>query len=115
MKKIHAWVRLTKGEVDAIGHVYRPCGCSRCLRYTKALRKLRERIGVVSEYSHTHMHVVMGNDYPACVFSTEAAAEEYCKAKTKEEAKQKVGTHGWLGTRIHWRVYSFVLDEPYNP
>ena len=44
--------------------------------------------------------VVMGNDYPAAVFSTNAAAVEFCDDQNKHGDK-----------RIYWRVYEFALDN----
>jgi hypothetical protein len=43
--------------------------------------------------------VVMGNDYPDAVFSTEEAAEAHC-------ALQRLKTK-----RIHWRVYGFAVRK----
>jgi hypothetical protein len=43
--------------------------------------------------------VVMGNDFPDAVFSTEAAADAYC-------AMQK-----GINSRIYWRSFDFVLDK----
>lgn len=47
------------------------------------------------------VYVVMGNDFPDCVFSTEAAAEAYCESK---KAERREGYR-----RIYWRVYEFEV------
>jgi len=53
----------------------------------------------IKELERRAVFVVMGNDHPAAVFSTEAAAEEFCAAKKHDG-----------NTRIYWRVYEFTLD-----
>lgn len=45
--------------------------------------------------------VVMGNDYPDCVFTTEKSAEAYCEGRRKEFQKGQA--------RIYWRIYEFRL------
>lgn len=47
--------------------------------------------------------VVMANDYPDSVFSTERDAEAYC-------TKQRDAPSSQL-RRIYWRVYEFTLDK----
>lgn len=47
--------------------------------------------------------VVMGNDYPAAVFSDIGAAEAYCNRRSKENKD------GY--TRVYWRVYDFDLNK----
>ena len=49
--------------------------------------------------------VVMGNDYPAAVFSNEKAADAY--AKRRAEANKKYVENG--GGMIYWRAYEFDL------
>lgn len=48
------------------------------------------------------VYVVMGNDFPAGVFSTQALADAYCESQKAEDAKR--------GARIYWRVYEYELD-----
>jgi hypothetical protein len=48
------------------------------------------------------MFVVMGNDYPAAVFSTIGMAETFCEYRRKVDINK---------SRIHWRVYEFTLDD----
>lgn len=58
------------------------------------------------------VYVVMGNDYPKTVFSTDLSAEEFCKralAKDKAEAL-RLGDRDYGSPRIYWRWYSFELD-----
>jgi len=43
--------------------------------------------------------VVMGNDFPDSVFSSEAAAEEFCRLQRPNSP------------RIYWRVYPFRVDD----
>lgn len=50
--------------------------------------------------------VVMGNDYPDAVFTTEAAAKAYC-----EEQKKKSLYPGTSTPRIYWRTYEFELRD----
>ena len=50
------------------------------------------------------VYVVMGNDYPKCVFTTEAVADKFCADK---KAEQKANH----GPRIYWRVYGFPLQH----
>jgi hypothetical protein len=57
----------------------------------------------------TKVFVVMGNDFPAAVFTTEQAAEDYCVDQREEtEAKRKRGEGSG---RIYWRVYPFDLQS----
>lgn len=51
--------------------------------------------------------VVMGNDYPQAVFTTEARAEAYCVEMRKADALESKQT----GQRrmVYWRVYAFPL------
>lgn len=58
------------------------------------------------------VYVVMGNDYPSAVFSTEAAAEAYCKTATDEheaEMRKMYGDKGFW-SHIHYRAYDFEID-----
>jgi hypothetical protein len=51
--------------------------------------------------------VIMGNDYPDCVFATEEAAEKYLRSKMDDPAnKLKYG-----GARIYWRHYEFEVRQ----
>lgn len=54
------------------------------------------------------VYVVMGNDYPDCVFSDEGAADRYVKAKTVEN-KRSMETG--YSRRVYWRVYLFDLKD----
>lgn len=56
----------------------------------------------------TKVYVVMCNDYPDAIFSTETAAEEYCAAK---KAGLALREHSKYGPRVHWRYYEFELDR----
>jgi hypothetical protein len=57
--------------------------------------------------------VVMGNDYPDAVFSTEKAAEDYCAERARSamwrRAKNKAGIE-YAGHVVHWRSYKFTMD-----
>lgn len=44
------------------------------------------------------VYVIMGNDFPECVFADKLDADEY--VKDREQPKPR---------RIHWRVYEFDL------
>lgn len=50
--------------------------------------------------------VVMGNDFPNAVFSSEAAADEYCARKKAEPP-----VHHGNFRRIYWRTYEFELQQ----
>jgi hypothetical protein len=51
--------------------------------------------------------VVMGNDYPDSVFSTQDAAEAYVeKKRAADPERQRL----YGGMMIYWRWYSFDLD-----
>lgn len=50
----------------------------------------------------TVVHVVMGNDYPAAVFSSPERAEAYCRAK-----REKADREGM----VYWRTYEFPVDK----
>lgn len=51
----------------------------------------------------TPVWVVMGNDYPEAVFTTESKAEEFCqKMKEQQKGEQR---------RIYWRSYKFILNR----
>lgn len=51
--------------------------------------------------------VVMGNDYPEAVFSSNKLAQEYCDRKKKENEKDiKRGT----SRTIYYRPYGFMVD-----
>lgn len=54
------------------------------------------------------VYIVMGNDYPAAVFSDKKIAEAYCYKKKKEEKPHESAV--WKGTQIYWRSYEFTLD-----
>jgi hypothetical protein len=58
------------------------------------------------------VYVVMGNDYPAAVFSTEEAAKTYCEtatAKHEAEMRKMFGARGFW-PRIYYRPYGFKID-----
>jgi hypothetical protein len=48
------------------------------------------------------VYVVMGNDFPDCVFSTEKSAEEYCVKKKLENKLDRL---------IYWRYYEFEVKQ----
>ncbi|TDR34709.1 hypothetical protein [Aquamicrobium defluvii] len=50
--------------------------------------------------------VVMGNDFPAAVFTTEQAAQLCCEEESAKNEKRKRDGYG----AIYWRVYSFDLQ-----
>jgi len=52
-----------------------------------------------------NVYVVMGNDFPEAVFSSDADAQAFC-----EKIRDVPPAHKF-GPRIHWRVYNFVLDH----
>ena len=65
------------------------------------------------------VYVVMGNDYPECVFESEAAAEAFVESKInqqreiKDQYKKKQLSPLALpaGARIYWRWYEFELQK----
>ena len=52
------------------------------------------------------VYVIMCNDYPDCVISTEDGADDYVKARIAVERALKP-----RGPRIHWRWYKFTLNK----
>ncbi len=52
--------------------------------------------------------VVMSNDFPDSVFSTESAAEQYVDLKLEQQRAAK-GSGAFFGSHIHWRWYEFEL------
>ena len=50
--------------------------------------------------------VVMSNDFPDCVISTEEGAEDYVATRIAVERALKP-----RGPRIYWRWYEFTLDK----
>lgn len=50
-----------------------------------------------------NVYVVMGNDYPDAVFTTQELADAYC-AKQKQVDLMN-------GRRIYWRVYPFPVKD----
>lgn len=56
------------------------------------------------------VYIVMGNDYPDAVFTTEAAAATYCSDKSAETPKLP----GSRVPRIYWRWYAFELQGAIN-
>lgn len=56
---------------------------------------------------HKPVWVVMGNDYPDAVFTSETEAEAYCFQK--RTLNQKHREQG--GRLIYWRTYRFALDK----
>jgi hypothetical protein len=52
------------------------------------------------------MFVIMGNDYPAGICSTEAEAEKYIETKKSDTKDQ-----AFHAPRIYWRHYDFWLDQ----
>jgi hypothetical protein len=49
--------------------------------------------------------VIMGNDFPDCVFASEEAAEKFIEQKKAEYDKSA------LRPRIYWRFYEFEVRE----
>ena len=49
--------------------------------------------------------VIMSNDYPDCVFSSEKAAEAFVKSKMEDKATRLPGGI----PRIYWRAYEFEV------
>lgn len=43
------------------------------------------------------VYVVMGNDFPECVYDDEKKAEKFIAGEKKKDTSR----------RIHWRVYAF--------
>lgn len=70
-------------------------GCSR--------QEAKDRI-LMAFHNTAQVYVVMGNDFPECVFATKQAAEAFCKKKRLEQKAQN-------GPHIYWRVYEFKLLE----
>jgi hypothetical protein len=56
----------------------------------------------------TPIFIVMGNDYPAAVFSTQAFADRYVDDRKRDEARRQAEGRC---TPIHWSVYTFPLDQ----
>lgn len=54
------------------------------------------------------VYVVMGNDYPDCVFANEAAADSYITEKKKADPSFGVK---YAAPRIYWRSYEFELRD----
>lgn len=52
--------------------------------------------------------VVMGNDFPDAVFSTEEKADAYINLKKDEEALRMASEQ--YPRRVYWRSYEFGLD-----
>jgi hypothetical protein len=59
------------------------------------------------------VYVVMGNDFPEAVFSTEIEAEKLCERRRFEEGPKP--PKGYRVPRIYWRVYPFELDGEVKP
>lgn len=72
--------------------------------YDTAIYARRKQLETVT------MHVVMGNDYPAAVFSDVAQAEAYCQ-RMRDDRKGGVDTKYSAWRRIYWRVYNFEMDK----
>lgn len=58
---------------------------------------------------HRRVYVVMGNDYPDAVFTTEAAAEAYCTERAAEDPRPKLRSSAFPAPRVYWRYYDFPL------
>jgi len=52
------------------------------------------------------VYVVMGNDFPDCVFAKEADADEYVNTKTAVEREKQLHR---VGPRIHYRHYEMEV------
>lgn len=55
--------------------------------------------------------VIMGNDFPAGVKSTEAEAEAFCRVRGEMNASRLKNGRGM----IYWRCYEFEVDEEIRP
>lgn len=51
------------------------------------------------------VYVIMGNDYPDAVVSSQQLADEYI------EARKVVDKALNIGPKIYWRSYEFIIDE----
>jgi hypothetical protein len=58
------------------------------------------------------VYVVMGNDFPSSVWSTEALAEKEVERQKRDDFRNN--TNRYPSPRIHWRVNEFVLDREGN-
>lgn len=52
------------------------------------------------------VYVIMGNDYPECVYAKKTDADAYVEDKKREQKKMTPEQHG---SRIYWRSYEFEL------
>lgn len=61
----------------------------------------------------TPVFVVMGNDFPSAVFSTEKLADDYCAKRREIERQDFHPTYSGeqYHTRVHWRVYEFPVYD----
>ena len=58
--------------------------------------------------------VVMGNDYPDCVFLDQEKASAYIKQKQAEDIEEAKRQGKWVGPgfyRVYWRYYQFTTQE----
>lgn len=53
------------------------------------------------------VYVVMGNDYPECVYDDEAKAEKFIEEEKKKLEKKMGKKVGSFNQRIYWRIYAF--------
>lgn len=55
------------------------------------------------------VHLVMGNDHPDAIFSSEELAERHMERMKAKDADEKA--KGQLRGNIYWRAYDYVVDE----
>ena len=54
----------------------------------------------------TKTYVVMANDFPDSVFSSEKKAEAYCDNQRNNDKPKSV-----YSPRVYWRIHEFIIDE----
>ena len=54
------------------------------------------------------MYVVMGNDFPQCVFTDPQKADDYCALKNAEDRKRREKERGRI---IYWRAYEVQWED----
>lgn len=66
---------------------------------------LEDAADLIDALRRNPVFVVMGNDFPAGVFSSETLADAYCERRKKE---LRPDGHP---SRINWRVYEYTIDD----
>ncbi len=60
----------------------------------------------------TQIWVVMGNDYPDSVFSTQERASQKIKEVRGGNRRSSLGDFGYdEANRVYWRYFEFELDK----